>query len=277
MKLIGRSVLLLVLSLAVTSPVLAQQGAQGYGQNYETRLSALEDELRAMNGQVEQLSYAIRRLDQNMQRMQSDYDARLAKLESAPVPAQQSAPDARSAAPSGRQQQGALQQNGTTEGTLGALKQRDGQVTGAINAPQAPSLPEVSPTDMMTSQELYEDAFGKLRQADYEGAEKGFQQFIDTYPKDHMIENAKYWHAESLYVRGKFSDAAMGFADAFQQNPQGGKAPDSLLKLAMSLGAMNKNPDACTALAELKAKYPNASGPVKSRAADQRTKLKCNG
>ncbi len=36
-----------------------------------------------MNGQVEQLNYAIHRLDQSTQRMQADYDARLSKLEAA--------------------------------------------------------------------------------------------------------------------------------------------------------------------------------------------------
>jgi TolA-binding protein len=44
----------------------------------------------------------------------------------------------------------------------------------------------------------------------------------------------------------------------------------------MSLAAMNKTGDACTALAQLKVKYPNASPNVKSRAAEQRTKLKCS-
>ncbi len=250
--------------LLLASPVMAQQ--QGVGANYETRLSTMEDEMRTINGQLEQLGFSIRRLDQNVQRMQSDYDQRMTKLEvSVGTLTAESA--ARAAQP--------VPQAGTADGSLGAIKtQHDGRVTGAVNAPQAPVLPEVDTT--VAPQEEYEHAFALLRQANYEEAQKEFKNFIDHNPKDKMIDNAKYWHAETLYVRGKFSDAAVGFADAYQQNPQGNKAPDSLLKLGMSLAAMNKNADACTALAELKSKYPNASAPVKNRATEQRAKLKCS-
>ena len=262
MKTIRRSVLTFVLVLSASAPAFAQQ--QGAAANYEMRLSTLEDQMRAINGQLEQITYAIRRLDQNVQRMQSDNDQRLTKLE-VTVGTMSAAADTRASVPS---------QTGATEGTLGALRQREGRVTGAVNAPQAPPLPESSEEEM-SPQDQYDRAFAMLRQADYDGAEKAFKDFIDEYPKDKMIDNAKYWHAESLYVRGRFADAATGFADAFQQNTQGPKAPDSLLKLSMSLAALNKNADACTALAELRQKYPNASTTVKNRASEQRIKLKC--
>jgi TolA-binding protein len=43
----------------------------------------------------------------------------------------------------------------------------------------------------------------------------------------------------------------------------------------MSLAALNKTPDACVTLSELKSKYPNAAANIKSRAQDERTRLKC--
>lgn len=265
MKFFGRSLLLAALLMSV--PAFAQQQQMGVAANFETRLSALEDEMRSLNGQFEQLTFSIRRLDQNVQRMQGDYDNRLTKLE-ASVTNLSSDAAARAAAPP--------PVPGTVDGSLGALKTQGGKVTGAINNPQAPPLPDApSDTEIMSPQEQYDQAFNLLRQANYEDAEKAFQDFIASNPKDKMIDNAKYWHAETLYVRGRFPDAATGFADAYQQNPQGNKAPDSLLKLSMSLAAMNKTGDACTALAQLKVKYPNASANVKSRAAEQRTKLKC--
>jgi TolA-binding protein len=78
-----------------------------------------------------------------------------------------------------------------------------------------------------------------------------------------------------LYVRGKFDESAVAFADAYQQNPKGTKAPDSLLKLGLSLSALNKIPDACVTLTELKNKYPTAASTIKTRAADERARLKC--
>jgi tol-pal system protein YbgF len=266
MKFFGRS--LLLAALFVSMPAFAQQQQMGVAANFETRLSALEDEMRALNGQLEQLTFSIRRLDQNVQRMQGDYDNRLTKLEASVTNLNNDAA-ARAAAPQPTP--------GTVDGSLGALKTQGGKVTGAINNPQAPVLPDVpADTEIMTPQEQYDQAFNLLRQANYEDAEKAFEDFIANNPKDKMIDNAKYWHAETLYVRGRFPDAATGFADAYQQNTQGNKAPDSLLKLSMSLAAMNKTGDACTALAQLKVKYPNASPNVKSRAAEQRTKLKCS-
>ena len=281
MKLLPALLLSASLTLCAVRPALAQQ-PPGVGPNYETRLATLEDELRAMNGQLEQLGFAIRRLDQNVQHLQSDYDARLTQLETsvatlnandaARAEAARTAAAAAAAAAAAK----AAAPVGNMDGSLGALKTQDGHVTAAIVNPQAPPLPDTPPDYGLTSQEEYDRAFALLRQANYEEAEKAFKAFIDKYPKDKMIDNAKYWHAETLYVRGKFMDAATGFADAYQQNTQGSKAPDSLLKLGMSLAALNKIPDACTALAEIKAKYPSASSNVRNRATEERTKLKCD-
>ncbi len=161
------------------------------------------------------------------------------------------------------------------DGTLGALKMQNGKVTGGTVNPKAPPLPQTPPDYGLTPQEQYDAAFALLRQADYDGAEKSFKAFIDKNPKDKLIDNAKYWYGETLYVRARFDEAAIAFADAWQQNPQGQKAPDSLLKLAMSLAAINKTKDACTSLGELSAKYPNASSSIRQRATEERTKLKC--
>jgi tol-pal system protein YbgF len=272
MKIFTRSVLFSVL-LLTAAPALAQQNAA----NFETRLSTLEDEMRVLNGQMEQITYSIRRLDQTLQRMQGDEDARFNKIETT-LANLTAGNEARTAVlPPSTAPSAPLPPSGPVDGTLGALKtQPDGHVVGAINSPKAPPLPDVQPSDVLTPQEQYDDAFGLLRQANYEEAEKAFKDFIDKNPKDKMIDNAKYWHAETLYVRGRFSEAAIGFADAYQQNPLGAKAPDSLLKLSMTLAALNKPVDACTSLAALKSKYPNATQLVKNRAAEERQKLKCS-
>lgn len=258
--------------LALIAPTLAQQ-TPGTGVNYETRLSDLEDAIRSMNGRVEQLEFSIRRQDQVIQRMQSDFDGRLQRLEAAasqPAAAPQAAPVA---APNSTEPPAAME---NPNGTLGGLKMQNGKIIGGDVNPQAPALPSTPPDYGLTPQEQYDSAFALLRQADYDGAEKAFKTFIDKNPKDKLLANAKYWYGETLYVRGKLDESAVAFADAWQQDPQGVKAPDSLLKLAMSLAAINKVPDACTALSELKAKYPNASPTIRSRASEESTKIKCS-
>lgn len=248
-------------------------GGSGAATHFETRLSSVEDQMRTLTGKVEQVDFVLRRMDQALQRMQGDYDQRLTKLESAPPPAAVAAP----AAAAGHAAAEAHDEEVIPEvnGTLGGMKLRDGKVTGAVANGKAPPLP-AKPADYgLTSQELYDRAFGLLRQANYDEAEKSFKVFIDKYPKDKLIDNAKYWFAETYYVRGKFADAAVAFAEAYQQNPKGTKAPDSLLKLAMALAGVEKVPDACGTLDALKAKYPTAPATIKARAEQERSRLKC--
>ena len=285
----SRALLLTCVALLGTAPVFAQDGYQSatppVSNTYnETRLSALEEQMRVLNGRVEQIEFATRRLDQALQRIQSDNDARFTRLESAqaaaaatpqpiaqPIaqPAPLAQPPAAVVAPP------ATPANPEPNGTLGAIKMQDGRVTGAVNRPQSPPLPTAPADYGLTAAEQYERAFTFLRQADYPQAEVAFKSFIDKNPQDKLVDNAKYWYGETLYVRSHFDEAAVAFADAYQQNPRGTKAPDSLLKLGMSLGALNKIQDACVTLNELKTKYPDAVPTIKSRAADERAKLKC--
>ncbi|MDD3028908.1 MAG: tol-pal system protein YbgF [Alphaproteobacteria bacterium] len=226
----------------------------------ELRLSSQEEELRALNGRLEEMEFSIHKLDTAMQRLQSDVEQRLKKIE---AQIETTTPLEKGAA------------EGKTEGTLGVLKLRDGKVTDSVNQPSAPSLPPVSEGYGLTPQEQYERAFNFLREANYKEAQDAFRAFIDKNPNDKLLDNAKYWYAETLYVRARFEEAAVAFADAYQQNPKGAKAPDSLLKLGMSLEALKKTGDACVTFNELKNKYPNASPTIKTRAREERAKLKC--
>ena len=282
----SRGVLLVLLTFVGTSSAFAQEAAALNASTYnETRISSLEEQMRVMNGRLEQVEFAVRHLEQTMQRMQSDNDARLTRLEAAeaatqsqpvvqPIPQPVVVPPQSQGAPAAPPAPVAAPV-ADTNGTLGAIKLQNGKITGGVNNPQAPPLPATPADYGLTPQEQYERAFSLLRQANYPEAEQAFKSFIDKNPKDKMVDNAKYWYGETLYVRARFDESAVAFADAYQQNPQGTKAPDSLLKLAMSLGALNKTSDACVTLNELKTKYPTAPATIKSRADDERTRLKC--
>ncbi len=272
----SRILVLTCIAILTTAPAFAQDDRSGSATYNETRLTAQENAMRELNGRIEQMEFSIRRLEQAFQRLQSDVDARLAKIESTPSAHPASQPAAQTPAPTA-QPAAPLQTPAPAEpsGSLGALKMQGGRVTGGINSPIAPPLPRVPPDYGLNPQEQYERAFNFLREADYANAEEAFKTFIDKNPKDKLIENAKYWYGETLYVRGRYEESAMAFADAYQQNPKGVKAPDALLKLGLALAALNKVPDACVTLGELKSKYPNAAPAVKSRADDERAKLKC--
>jgi tol-pal system protein YbgF len=123
--------------------------------------------------------------------------------------------------------------------------------------------------------EQYQYAFDLMRQTKYGEAEQALSTFVDEYPDHPLAGNASYWLGEAYYVRKDYNNAALTFAQTFQKYPKSGKAPDSLLKLGMSLAALGETADACKALHELNARYPKASDGTKQRAAKEWAKNGC--
>lgn len=228
---------------------------------FETRISDLEAQLRAMTGKVEQLEFANRQMRQQLERQQSDSEMRLSTLEKqasirANLDASASAQDA-------------------SEILAGSPPPQAGASAINLNGQRPTQNNLTQSSNDGTPQEQYDRAFSLLRQANYDDAEIAFKAFISNNSEDKLVDNAKYWLAETFYVRSKFQDAAVAFAESYQAAPTGVKAPDSLLKLAMSLSALKNTKDACTTLNELGTKFPNASGSVKNRAEQERQRLKC--
>ena len=144
----------------------------------------------------------------------------------------------------------------------------------ATSAPSMGQLGSMSSTpDSPTA--AYETAFTMLRNQDYDGAQMAFDSFIKANPGHALIPNAMYWLGETYYVRNDFEKAVHIFAESYQKYPKGTKAPDNLLKLALSLNGMGKTADACVALAQLKKEYPAGAAPVLTRADQESAKLGC--
>ncbi len=138
-------------------------------------------------------------------------------------------------------------------------------------APVAPiSLPGTTP------REKYDFATGLLQQGNYDMAEAALKTFVIQYPGDALAGNAQYWLGETFYVRNDFRSAAVAFAEGYQKYPQNQKAPDNLLKLAMSLGQQGQTQNACVALRQLKKRFPDAPANIKDRAQRAGERFSCN-
>jgi tol-pal system protein YbgF len=126
-----------------------------------------------------------------------------------------------------------------------------------------------------TAEEQYQYAFDLLRQANYDEAEKALHAFVEQHPKDFLAGNAQYWLGETYYVRGRYQDAAVAFAEGYQKYPSNSKAPDNLLKLGMALGQTGKKGDACVAFSELTKRFPGAPDNVKERLKQEKHRYSC--
>ena len=136
-------------------------------------------------------------------------------------------------------------------------------------APASGALPAGTP------QEQYAHAQQFLFSQKYAEAERSFTAFIAAHPNDALTSNARYWLGETYYVRQDYEKAAVAFAEGWQKDQKGSKAPDSLLKLAMSLSNMKKSKEACAAFEKLRTDYPSAQGNVDRVAAKERQQAGC--
>lgn len=121
----------------------------------------------------------------------------------------------------------------------------------------------------------YKNAYGYLLQQDFGAAEYSFAQFLNDYPDHQLAGNAQYWFAETFYARSQYRRAAQEFLEGYQTYPSGPKAPDSLLKLGMTLAALGQNDQACVSLAEVATKFPRADQAVRERAVAEHQRAGC--
>lgn len=244
-----------VVSSAPAGGSVAAPMAAPVAADVQARLDALDEEMRQLRGQIEQQGYTIDQL-----RRQLD-TARAVAPAAVPTPLAPSAPVVNSGAVTGSAPLGAPQPLGGTTGTAAA------PATPAVNGA---TLPGSAATDS------YSQAFALLQQGNYAAAEQGFQGFLQAKPSDPLAGNAQYWLAETFYVRKDYARAAQEFLKGYQGYPSGSKAPDSLLKLALSLSSLGQKDQACRTLTQLNSAYPALSRTLSDRAVQERQRLACS-
>ena len=234
-------------------------GGNGLSSGDQGRIDGLETQVRALTQQVEQLSEQLRQR----------------RSEAAP--------------PSGSPGAPASQRFGAASVTSGSGDPIGSLISGGGSAAAMPAtsspLPPVREAaadaaaqaggDPAGSKQLYEQAYGHLLQQDYGAAEASFDDFLKRYPSDALAGNAQYWLGESFFVRGQYKQAASAFLKGYQTYGKSAKAPDSLLKLAMSLDRLGQKEAACSSYGELTTRFPTAAQHIKARAQSERTRLAC--
>ena len=104
---------------------------------------------------------------------------------------------------------------------------------------------------------------------------RGFRYLIDRFPKSADIADANFWLGEAVLSQERYRDAAQIFLAASRDYPKARKAPDMLLKLGISLAAMNQKDVACATFTEVTMRYPNASDALKERVKKEKGSAGC--
>ena len=124
-------------------------------------------------------------------------------------------------------------------------------------------------------QDIYQRAYNMLSKGNYEAAEVAFIKFIKDFSDHSLTSNAYYWLGETFYVRKNYIQAAQNFAAGYKKFPKGSKASAQLLKLGISLYALNKNKEACSTFAKLNKEFSDLSLSISSRVNTFKEKLDC--
>lgn len=283
------------------SEVLVAQAA-------DPRVTALEEQIRQLNGTIEELNFQILQMQEQMRKMQEDNEFRFQELEQkksdagdksgrvaagdGAAPTQPGGETATAeAAPSGAAPaDGAPAATGEPPKTFGTIVfDENGNVKGALPGDQAAGAETGGgqagePADDTTvaalpsagdPEELYRNSYEFILSGDYKTAEAGFREHIDRYPADAKTSDAHYWLGEALLGQQKYRDAAEVFLAANREFPSSKKAPDMLLKLGVSLSGLNQRDLACATLGEIGKRYPNVSAQFKQRVKQEQALASC--
>ena len=107
-------------------------------------------------------------------------------------------------------------------------------------------------------QAIYRKANESLANWQYGPAEQGFTDFLKKYPTHSLAGSAQYWLGETFYAQRDYTAAAKNFLAAYQNYPKSRRAPDSLLKLGLSLGKMGQKDKACASFGAVASEFPNS-------------------
>jgi tol-pal system protein YbgF len=279
----------------------------------DPRVVALEEQLRSLNGTVEELNFQILQLQEQIRKMQEDNEFRFQELEKksdaknpkgnrtvAEKPVKQGDADVGSGTVTGQADAGSpasvediIVNDGTAAPAgqgeppkdFGILKvDKDGNVVDAGAPPAAADAPTAPAADGTVvaalprtgdPEELYRNAYQFILSGDYGTAESGFRDHIARFPKDARAADAHFWLGESLLGQKKYRDAAEVFLNANKNYPKSKKAPDMLLKLGISLVGLNQRDVACATFGEVGKRYPDVSSALKDRVKQEKALAGC--
>ena len=130
-------------------------------------------------------------------------------------------------------------------------------------------------TEDSTPNDDFEKSFAYMSDGNTDEAKKGFNSFVKKYPSSSLSGEAYYWLGEIAYDAADFNNAAINYLKGYREYPKGTKAPENILKLALTLKELGKTDEACQNLARFNTEFKTAHANLLAKAASYRQQLKC--
>jgi tol-pal system protein YbgF len=104
----------------------------------------------------------------------------------------------------------------------------------------------------------YDEAFGAIRDGDFDKAVALLSNFMRRYPGSPYAGAARFWLGNSLYGRRDYKEAISTFRAFVNESPEHPRAPEALLNLANSQAEMKDTRGARKTIDELMKTYPQS-------------------
>lgn len=165
------------------------------------KVDQIEDRLQTTQGGIEQGTYRIDQIAQQMTKAQRDMD------------------DLKALVALLQQQQAAAAAPAPADADPVAPTPSSSQVT----VPSGPA-PSGDPT------QIYQAAYRDYQRGNFDLAIEGFRDFLSVNKVGDLADNAEYWIGESLFSQKKYREAIQQFDVVVTKHPRSDKVPGSLLK-----------------------------------------------
>lgn len=205
---------------------------------------ALSSEISRLRGQIEELLEYTEQSRESQQRIATDFDQRISKIEVRPQ-TDSSQDKTRITELESRLNQ--------LEQTLASMH----EVVAAVSSEPVRKSPQET---------IYEGALEKYRSGDLAAAERDFRAFLQLYADDVAAPNAAYWLAEAQLRQGQFQNAIDNGTSLLTNYPISEKAADTMFLLGKAHLELGDLEGARSAWQELVAMYPES--PSASKAAE---------
>ncbi|MBN8828518.1 MAG: tol-pal system protein YbgF [Sphingobacteriia bacterium] len=254
----------------------------------ESRVMMIEEQMRDLNGKVEEVQFYNKQLSDRVDILNKDIDFRFEQIEKgkklASTPSSESAKDDLTTESTTSKTITATNDQEAFDKKIGETKyNKEKPLNQQLKDSEAKKGKGISSEAIETGsiesdnekKKSYDEAINLIKKSELDKAAKVLETFIGKYGDDPLVGNAYYWYGEVFYVKKQYQEAAIQYLKGYKQFPKGKRAPDTLLKLSMSLGQLKKLKEACSTIDKLYDRFPDASASIKSKADKEYKRLGC--
>jgi TolA-binding protein len=204
------------------------------------RVDSIEAQLARLTGQVEESGYRMRQLEEQLNQLRTDTQARLGRVE--PPVATEPAPE---------------------PGAVPVMEP-------IVDRPATPA------TAADPAEAAYNAGFRLWEQRNYAAAQNALTQAAERHPRSRWASWARNLAGRAYLDDGKPATAARVFLANYQDDPRGERAADSLFFLGEALVRLNRRSEACPVYDELEQTYPNMRSFLRERLPAARRTARCS-